>query len=535
MKKFSLYSVYSQSSKVSTDTTLEEIGTLEDFILRYDQDWVPTAYQRKIGEVIDYYVTLAKATNKRYYIFIVVPPRHGKSALVSGRYPSYHLSKYPSDNVLIWTHSISLSSDFSYINREILLNNDLPAKIIQGARRGRSGLKEWKTTKGGGLHASGIGSRVSGKGYELIICDDLFPDEPAALSKAWNRRLRSAWDSSINKRAQKGTVFLFPSVRYGTDDLLGYVQKQRTEAGYADSIVILNFTAIAEPNDILGRKEGEALSHLIPIDVLLDIKATTPPHLWDAQYRGCPTRISGLFFSPDYYVYGQEDGEFLKWSIDGQDYLANKKNCRFFQFWDTSVKASENSDDSACVTVAYCKIAGKWYVIIYNVWKKQLNTSQLLQALKDQYHKHPYVKKIFIEQAVSGYGLLEFAKTEGFPVAPIFTKQKSKEDRAIPMQGLYMSKSVVHIKFKNQVPCDWLPTFEESQLVFPNGKVDAIDASNYAGNALVHDLKIIRGESKEELYGIIEHQGMISAPILGEEVPKTFMDRIYTRNKFDDK
>jgi len=99
------------------------------------------------------------------------------------------------------------------------------------------------------------------------------------------------------------------------------------------------------------------------------------------------------------------------------------------------------------------------------------------------------------------------------------------------MQSLYMALSVIHISSKNQIPCEWLQFFEDALLSFPNGKIDTADAGNYSGNALIHDLMVLRGDLKEEPYGILGDTGQIAVIEKDNTKKESFSDRIFSRSQ----
>ena len=222
--KYSILDI--EKRTIILEDTTDEVTTYKDYLRTYAPSYDPSPFQDDIAEQLEYWIDLAKETGRRYYIFIIAPPQHGKSYVTSGFYPSYHFCKYPTDNVLCWTHSLDLALDFAASNRDMLLDNDLPTKILSTGRKKRSALKEWHTFRGGKFKAAGLKTRMVGKGFELIFVDDIYPGESEYLSKAYNLDLRRTWDSSITKRLRHGCCVVFPSVRYGTDDLCGYVQSR---------------------------------------------------------------------------------------------------------------------------------------------------------------------------------------------------------------------------------------------------------------------------------------------------------------------
>ena len=175
MKRISFFDFTKQLDQAPEEQR-PELGTMIDFVKRTDPDWIITKYHTIIAEKINYYVKLSKRTKERYYIFFAAPPRYGKSVWTAGKYSAYHLCKYPKDNILIWTHSIDLAVDFSFIARTLLEEHDLPAKVMGSGKKSRRSIREWKTTEGGGVKIAGLQTRsIVGKGFNVIVIDDMYP------------------------------------------------------------------------------------------------------------------------------------------------------------------------------------------------------------------------------------------------------------------------------------------------------------------------------------------------------------------------
>jgi hypothetical protein len=168
-------------------------------------------------------------------LMIMMPPRHGKSELVTVRYVAYRLTRDPSLNVIVGSYNQRLANRFSrkirnvwLAAREAAAQSEPPAlagcsaldiktasvslgsrppayaggsdcgsrpaaKLPEGGAQGgrvRS-AQEWETPAGGGVRAVGVGAGITGFGASLVVIDDPVKNRAEAESEAYRQRV---WD-----------------------------------------------------------------------------------------------------------------------------------------------------------------------------------------------------------------------------------------------------------------------------------------------------------------------------------------------------
>ena len=491
------YEHYTPSSK-----EIEALATPQDFAAKYIPAWVRTPQHKMIGDTIDKYVKLAKATNQAYYILVSMHPRSGKSVFISGTYPAYHLTKYPSDRILLFTHSQGLAKEFSIMNRDLLEEEDLGVRVNPNRRSG----DEWFTTANppGGIKAAGVTSKILGKGFQVTILDDLFASEFESQSEAYRKRLRMIFDSSVSKRLEPGGIFLLPATRWDLSDLPQYIIDTMSAAGLEDRVVVLNFPALAEDDDLLGRKPGEALIPFrFPREKLLEIKATTPAHIWESQFQGKPQASSGSFFSEDCFKWFRQEGVYFLWrhKVTQVEKRMFKSELRFFQFWDTTMLDKDDSDFTVCATIGIIKREDKHLLFIYDILREHVQAADLLERVIKQKQRFPEVQRVFVEEASSGYFLRQTAAKLDIPVFGIKPRGKSKEERAMPLQSFYNMGNVFHCQSINFKTCEWLKDFEYELTCFRGRYNDQVDAVAYCALALQSDIDPNK-KKDEPFYGL---------------------------------
>ena len=106
-------------------------------------------------------------------VCVNIPPRHGKSQLVSIYFPAWFLGKFPDKKILMVSHTTDLAVDFGRKVRNLIASDaykevfptvDLAADSKSAGR--------WNTNVGGEYFACGVGSALAGRGADLLLIDD---------------------------------------------------------------------------------------------------------------------------------------------------------------------------------------------------------------------------------------------------------------------------------------------------------------------------------------------------------------------------
>src|SRR3990167_3831009 len=128
-------------------------------------------------------------------LMLFLPPRHGKSELVTVRYSTHFLECHPDKNVIIGAYNQTLANKFSRKARAIaeprLKFNDT-----------RTAVEEWETEKGGIFRAVGVGSGVTGQGGNLIIIDDPVKNREEAESQVYRDKVWDWYTDDLYTRAE---------------------------------------------------------------------------------------------------------------------------------------------------------------------------------------------------------------------------------------------------------------------------------------------------------------------------------------------
>ena len=116
-------------------------------------------------------MSIAKGESDR--VCVNMPPRHGKSQLVSIYFPAWFIGRYPNKKVLMVSHTTDLAVDFGRKVRNII-DSDAYKQVFPNVALAQDSKSagRWNTAHGGEYFACGVGSALAGRGADLLLVDD---------------------------------------------------------------------------------------------------------------------------------------------------------------------------------------------------------------------------------------------------------------------------------------------------------------------------------------------------------------------------
>lgn len=104
-------------------------------------------------------------------LILAMPPRAGKSTLVSDMFPSWLLGHHPEWEITVASYAQELPIGFSRNIRDRLADPAYQAIFPNTKiRADAKGVEAWRTTKSGGVKAVGVGVGLTGHGAHVAIC-----------------------------------------------------------------------------------------------------------------------------------------------------------------------------------------------------------------------------------------------------------------------------------------------------------------------------------------------------------------------------
>lgn len=243
-------------------------------------------------------------------VIITMPPRHGKTELVTKSFVPWYLGRNPIRSAIVATYSDQFAGD---------LGRDIRANIMHPAfsqvfdkmelRSDSKASNRMMNTQGGSLFAVGRNSAITGRGGDILVLDDPTKNSQEAQSKTIREGLWTWFTQVFLTRlmSDKGAV-LVVQTRWHEDDLIGRLldpHNPHYDPREAAKWHVLELPAIAGKKDPLKRKPGEPLwPERFGLDYLEEQKAKDPRG-FNALYQGQPSAETGSFFNErDLLVYG---------------------------------------------------------------------------------------------------------------------------------------------------------------------------------------------------------------------------------------
>ena len=176
-----------------------------DFIPNYQPGWVHEDICARLERF-----SLAVLEKKSPRLLLLVPPRHGKSALASVCFPAWHLGRNPTHEIINVGYSLDLPMKFSRQVRDIVREPRYHALYPEMRLNVDSqSVEEWLTTKGGGFKAAGVGGGITGRGAHILIIDDPIRNQEDADSIDLREKLDEWYQSTAATRLSPGGGVLF--------------------------------------------------------------------------------------------------------------------------------------------------------------------------------------------------------------------------------------------------------------------------------------------------------------------------------------
>ncbi len=291
-------------------------------------------------------------------LMVFAPPQHGKSELVSVRFPAFWLGQRPDDPVILSSYGASLAERHSSEARSCV-ESDEYAEVFPGvATRQDSRAKQlWRITgRRGGMLAVGVGGPITGHGAFLGIIDDPFENWKQAQSLTVRNQVWDWWRGTFRTRIWENGAIILVMTRWNEDDLAGRLLSEQ-----GDRWTILRLPALAETQkerdeshallglpaglpDPLGRQAGDALCpQRFSVKALKAIRTDVGGVVWFAEYEATPRQPEGNKFKREWFQIVNEA----------------PRDARRVRYWD---KAGTEGAGDYTVGLLMAESQGRYYV-----------------------------------------------------------------------------------------------------------------------------------------------------------------------------
>ncbi len=380
-----------QTKLGKVETRIRELSRMlnaepfEEFIRKRSPQLPPPRHLKPIIEVIE------RARHKRVRACIELPPRHAKTTTILHAIP-WWLDSSPADTCAYASYNDDIARSKSRIARRLAIESGI--ELSMDSRD----LSEWRTKNGGGLLAGGAGGGLTGQGVSgLMVVDDSIKNRVEADS-AVRRNVIWEWFNEVVMTRLEGASVLNIGTPWHPDDLFGRLAK-------TGEWEMIRLPAIAEENDILGRKEGEALwPERYPIEELEKIRKQIGEWSFSALYQCRPRpRGHGVFQGAHYYDPTKVDLTGAKVVIIADPAASTKKT----------------ADHSCAIAIAFVGHGEKMRGYVLGLIRMQKTVPQFVSALIDFRKQIGWGAPVGVE-AVAGFKAVPQLLKDLAPNLPVF-------------------------------------------------------------------------------------------------------------------
>lgn len=397
------------------------------------------------------------------HLMVSCPPQHGKSQLVTIRYPVYRLLRSPNLRVIVAAYNQSFAEQFSRASRRIAEDAGLALSTERRA------VASWETMRGGGLRAVGVGAGVTGNPGDLIVIDDPVKSREEANSQAYRDRCWEWYTNDLYTRLQPDGHVILIMTRWHEDDLAGRIIENSPQ-----DWTVVNLPALALDDDPLDRLPGSALCpDRFDTEELIRRRTLMGSYSFQALYQGTPTPEEGARFRRSWFKYFDTYDEFYRmYGADGTAHRVKQSECDIMMTVDPAATETAQSD-FFCASV--WAVTPQRDLLLLDVFRERAETTKhetILKNLNSQWKP----KFIGVENISYGMNIVQRLLVLGLPVVKL-QADRDKVSRSLPIQARYEAGCVYH-----KVGAPWISDIEDELLHFPLGKHDDfVDTASYAG------------------------------------------------------
>ena len=415
---------------------------------------------------------------KRPRLIITMPPRSGKSEIVSRRFPAYFLGKYPDLSIISVSYSASLAEDFSRDVQRIIDSDDYK-KIFPDTKLSDKKDKNYKRTSDffeivdhkGVYCSAGVGGSITGKGCDILIIDDPIKNRQEANSETVRKKIYDWYSSTAYTRLSPIGGVIMMCTRWHLDDLIGKVLSDKNQKPFH----VISYPAIAE-HDEPHRKQGEALHpERFSLEILNEIKSTLSTADWLSLYQQKPVPEGGAIFETSKLRYYDESSD-------------PKRFDQVVGSWDMTFKENKTSD--FVVGQLWGRKGADFYLL--DMVRDRMDFVKTLKVFINFANKHKNCNCWLVEDKANGTAIISTLKKHISGIIPI-TPKESKQERAYAITPYLDAGNIFFPKNQN-----FTKDLEEEMLQFPAGAHDdTVDSMTQALNYFRMKKRVQMSESNK--------------------------------------
>lgn len=185
-------------------------------------------------------------------LIINLGPGSGKSELISFWTPAWHIARWPEKRVILGTAKSDLADRYGGMCKNLFEGNPTLNVRVSSDSKAKAA---WMNDCGGGMKAVGVGTSVLGFRGHLFVVDDPYGTWKQAQSPTYRKDVANWYTATVSNRLEPGGSVIILHHRMHPKDLTNYVLSGEDGSRWK----VISLPSIAQLNDMLGRKPGEAL------------------------------------------------------------------------------------------------------------------------------------------------------------------------------------------------------------------------------------------------------------------------------------
>jgi predicted phage terminase large subunit-like protein len=382
---------------------------LIEFCKKMQPDYKVGKHHRILADML---MDIAEGGKDR--VCVNIPPRHGKSQLVSIYFPAWFLGKYPTKKVLMVSHTTDLAVDFGRKVRNLI---DLPAykqifPTVNLAADNKSAGR-WNTNVGGEYYACGVGSALAGRGADLLLVDDPHNEQDIINGNFDVFEKAYEWFTyGARTRLMPGGRVAIIQTRWHQDDLTGRVIRDMVQNEEADQYEKVEFPAIFNEN---SSEEAALWPQQYTLEALRRTKASMPVFQWNAQYQQNPTAEEASVVKREWWNIWKNETppvcEYVIMTLDAAAETHNRADFTALTTW--GVFLNEETD--------------AYNIILLNSIKRRMEFPELKEMSYTEWNEWQ-PDAFIVEKKSAGTALYQELRRTGMPVME-YTPHRGSGDK----------------------------------------------------------------------------------------------------------
>lgn len=370
---------------------------------------------------------LSVKTGKAFDVLLLsVPPRHGKSHMVTETLPTWFLGNNPRGEVILCSYQSTFAEGFSKICRD-KFNRFGPEIFKAEPDKSLQRAELWATEAGGKCRAAGLDAGITGFGAELFIIDDPIKNAAEASSEVIIKKILAEMGPSVQSRIYPGGKLIVIQTRWVENDVIGFIKDNWADFIWKDINLPCEYDeeAAKEGPCPLGRQIGDSLMgpHLgdpvLPQKIANDnnwlrskkmvVMAAEGERVWNSLYQGRPTGATGNTFDSTWFKTFKKSDFVLE---KDRPFLTNREinERKHFEYLQLSIDATFKGGVENDFVAMGLRGLYQGGVYLYHQVNKRMTFVQTMEKIKWFYEQFPEIDEMVLEDKANGPAIADVLK-----------------------------------------------------------------------------------------------------------------------------